>query len=438
MHFPNWLKLLCAMFMAACLGWWMRQRSTNESSVVAQPTARSADSHSEAGSVHGPYLASTSCAAARCHGGPYDPQHPAWNSAYTVWRADDPHARAYADLLSPHGQEIAARYFINEPSARAERDERCLACHLTPHTPAAAALSEGVGCESCHGPSQAWRGEHYLAAWKTTHKAEGFRDLRHLDVRAQACVGCHVGGPAREVNHDLIAAGHPALRFELGAFHEQLPKHWDAAHERQQHSEMEAQLWLAGQAASSRAALELSIHRMQNPRSTWPELAEYDCESCHHPLAASSWRQALAAGRTKVSPKFGRPLWGTWYCSPGVMRAAELIPNDSLESLATFRTKLSQLQAASDEAIALARFLLKQMPSSTTPQDWKTVASRLEDPTEEAADQTFSAAAQRWLGLAALATADDSNAENASRIQRLKALRPQLAIPAEFDPTATK
>ena len=45
----------------------------------------------------------------------------------------------------------------------------------------------------------------------------------------RVCVGCHVGAPeqdglpAREVTHDLLAAGHPRLNFEFTVFLANLP-----------------------------------------------------------------------------------------------------------------------------------------------------------------------------------------------------------------------
>jgi hypothetical protein len=236
---------LCAALLAAWLAWWFAEPWRNDF-VAPTPIETRAAANSDAPTAVSSYLGSPSCAAARCHGAQYDPERPAWSWGYTLWRADDPHARAYADLLSTRGQEIAQRYFIGEPAVRAESDQRCVVCHLTPETPLDAALSEGVGCESCHGASRAWRNEHYLADWKAKRAAEGFQDLRKLDQRAKSCVPCHVGAVDREVNHDLIAAGHPALRFELGAFHEQLPKHWDAAGEKRDDPHWEARLWLAG------------------------------------------------------------------------------------------------------------------------------------------------------------------------------------------------
>ncbi len=322
MTFPRPIKPLIGLMLAAWFAWWLSgpwrlQRSKSIStmpptSVVARTTST------------GPYLGAASCAAAPCHGGTTNPERPAWNSAFSTWRANDPHARAYTDLLRPRGRAIAELYFADEPEVRPEQDQRCLACHLTPQTPhdGQAAQFEGVGCESCHGPSREWRDEHYLADWKVRRASSGFHDLSNLTNRARACVGCHVGAPGQEVNHQLIAAGHPPLRFELGAYHEQLPKHWDFAAEKAEDKQLEARLWLAGQMESTRAALELTIHRATTVHGGWPEFAEFDCESCHHRLGSSTWRQPLT----------GKPPWATWYSSPRLVQTAHVLLREGPQS----------------------------------------------------------------------------------------------------------
>ena len=89
------------------------------------------------------------------------------------------------------------------------------------------------------------------------------RDTKNLQVRAELCASCHVGGKAKDVNHDLLAAGHPPLRFELTAYHRKLTSHdssgkqshWNDARERIATTEFEVKLWDAGQIASARASM---------------------------------------------------------------------------------------------------------------------------------------------------------------------------------------
>ena len=127
-------------------------------------------------------------------------------------------------------------------SIRPIRTGACLACHTTPRPSKDLVATEwmnadAVGCESCHGASRRWLGPHTTGDdWRKrpwSEKAElGFQDTKDLVGRTRLCVGCHVGDagsgemPAREVNHDLIAAGHPRLYFELSAYLDNMPAHW--------------------------------------------------------------------------------------------------------------------------------------------------------------------------------------------------------------------
>jgi hypothetical protein len=205
-------------------------------------------------------------------------------------------------------------------------------------------LLYGVGCESCHGPAEKWRAEHYSPSWKerADKEAMGFRNTKDLAVRAAICAECHVGSPDKEVNHDLIAAGHPRLQFDFAAYLANYPKHWNADDDKKRHADHEARAWVIGQIVSSAAALRLLEARadkskVQSPKSKvgqtrgsapanfglwaldlgpsapWPELAEYDCFACHHDLAPGGWRQEAPYLKQRSKP--GSLLPATWYTS---------------------------------------------------------------------------------------------------------------------------
>jgi cytochrome c peroxidase len=85
-------------------------------------------------------------------------------------------------------------------------------------------VSEGVSCESCHGPAENWLRSHtrhdYTRADRT---ASGMRDLQNLYVRANTCVACHQSFPNR-----CSRPGIPELIFELDGQSVAEPKHWSA------------------------------------------------------------------------------------------------------------------------------------------------------------------------------------------------------------------
>ena len=127
-------------------------------------------------------------------------------------------------IPTPPQKQSASRCHVN-PTLAAKSDPHSKALH-----------AEGVSCEACHGNAEHWRFEH--AGWNPkTNRDEaygrtGMTKLFDPAVRAADCAGCHVGAPAstdmplREVNHDLIAAGHPRLNFEFTTYLRKMPPHW--------------------------------------------------------------------------------------------------------------------------------------------------------------------------------------------------------------------
>jgi len=332
------------------------------------------------------FVGAGGCAAAACHGDVVTSE-PSWKNSYSLWMTKDPHSKAYAALRSERSKRMlwlldGAKEDEGAPAdkpwatAAPHRDGRCLACHsVAPdaHTPLPESqLADGVACESCHGPARDWRTAHTTANWlargSARYQQSGSCDeqqqkrtgamwnTKDIASRANICIGCHVGGPDRDVNHDLLAAGHPRLNFEYAAFMANLPKHWDDRRDReilQSHpdsraekpGDYEARLWVVGQLAAAHAAATLlhqrttrsskdsatqTIEELQGGRvwrlgpidPTWPEVSEYDCFACHHDIKTSSWRRELLyspseAGTpaSKRNRRVGALPWGTWHFS---------------------------------------------------------------------------------------------------------------------------
>lgn len=306
------------------------------------------------------FVGTSSCTASSCHGG--NPAKQVVGSEHTVWLQDDMHANAYNVLFNETSQRMAKLLNLEKP---AHESPLCLNCHgPVADAPFPTSLSaqhadiaiEGVSCEACHGAASKWLGPHVRADWKAKsieQKAEfGFRETKDFWHRAKLCADCHVGAAGRDVNHDLYAAGHPRLFFELSAFQAMMPAHWDRHADRAraaglpqlsqgaavERSPLDAQLWAIGQVASAEAALDLLIHRAKTsdaavdragekyPSShavpSWPELAETACFACHHDLASPSWRQARGYSHRKP----GAYPWGTWLF-PLVPQASSLSSN---------------------------------------------------------------------------------------------------------------
>ncbi|MGV3483393.1 MAG: multiheme c-type cytochrome [Planctomycetaceae bacterium] len=259
--------------------------------------------------LHSPLLRSDlqlqgaqSCAAASCHGGPRPGVAQPWvsrGSEYSLWIERDPHARSWRTISSEQSVAMMTRLKIMRGGEIIDREgfDNCLACHNTTkrfHEPRSQEeRHEGVGCAGCHGPEEHWKATHYQYGFDPHAGTDvGFVANGDLLTRARACASCHVGDQDRDMNHDIIAAGHPALRYELATFHSQQPKHWRDA-EADDRTFYEAQLWLAGQIAAADASLSLLEARANQAHSVseWPELSAYDCSSCHHSLGLKNARR---------------------------------------------------------------------------------------------------------------------------------------------------
>jgi hypothetical protein len=272
--------------------------------------------------IPGRAVGTAGCAAAACHGGPASAalvsgaDSRRWACAATFVLARDPHTRAYAALESPLAADIVSR--MKRPGP-ATQDVRCLACHTNPSLAAStdshaiALRSEGVSCEACHGNASGWVHEH--TTWTAATRAVGYdhtgmAKLYDLGERALACAGCHVGAPAderrgypvRDMNHDMIAAGHPRLNFDFADYQHSLPPHWN---ETDRSPDFDVKAWLVGRVAHAEAACRLLEDRAKraaanDPRTPWPEFAEWSCVSCHH---------NLGKGFSSPSSPPWQPIW---------------------------------------------------------------------------------------------------------------------------------
>lgn len=236
---------------------------------------------------------SASCASSACHGGPRPSISNPFSehgSEYPIWLANDPHAQSWRTLCSDASLAMLQRLNITRDAEIVDQTayDNCLACHNTTRKydePRSREFhAEGVGCASCHGPSELWRSLHFQSTSRDLTHAVGLIDNGNLLVRARACAACHVGDRDRDMNHDMIAAGHPALRYEFATYHARLPKHWRDG--RSEKNDFEAQLWIAGQIAGLDAELSLLQARAEKhlPVSQWPELATSNCSACHQKL----------------------------------------------------------------------------------------------------------------------------------------------------------
>ena len=287
------------------------------------------------------HLAGTSCAAASCHGG--EPgtvggEHTTWAPEVFPDGPSDPHGRAYRVLFNADSQRMGSLLKLPDPP---HQNALCLKCHAVDGLSPAGAITEGVGCGACHGPAEAWLTTHYLPGWKTlSHKEKfdryGFVPTKNLAARVSNCAQCHVGAADREVNHDLIAAGHPRLAFEYARFHynPSYRKHWV---EPTPQPDFEAKAWLIGQAATLRAAVELLRVRADraaadDPHTPWPEFSGYSCYACHQTIGTGDIRRAVGKADRKPG-SLAWELWANGVADVAALQTPAVFPGESPASL---------------------------------------------------------------------------------------------------------
>lgn len=319
-------------------------------------------------------IRSQSCSATACHGALSADTRASEirRDEYFVWQSD-PHAQAYRTLLESKSHEMLRRLGVTEsdgkPVTGREGDyhrqwANCLACHETnshlsaPTAPVVSAslASEGVSCESCHGNARDWLHVHYHRAdWASQGEAERSKlknvSGRPIANRVEQCATCHVGGGKGEVTHDLIAAGHPALKFEYVWYQSRLPRHWKTGRRDNGSASSAAaasdvgptKRWLIGQVVAAIASLNQLERRAKEEGSnlaSWPELAEHNCFACHHGLSGKSWRQAVGLPGLKTFAANHEPLpvpWGNWNLDVIEILANEFNSSNSQSAAEAFR-----------------------------------------------------------------------------------------------------
>jgi Cytochrome c554 and c-prime len=418
-----------------------------------------------------PSLAGTpSCSARGCHGavdpvasrplpdcpGKIDPASlpVVRQNEFSLWLARDKHAQAYQVLDGDLGGRILKNLYGAD---KAKWDESaCLACHTNP----LAAIGEstllkqerlsGVGCESCHGAASKWLDDHTKPEWMCKTRDEkaayGMKPVGDPVPLAQTCVGCHVGAPAadgapvRDMNHDMIAAGHPRLDFELSAFLANMPPHWEEKDQaKKQGPAYPARLWAVGQIATAQAALALLADRAADTHRPWPEFSEYNCYACHHDLTDPSWRQKRGYGKRPP----GSLPWGTWYSvMPCWLEGSLLLDETTDPGIADgfdeLETAMATPQKARGELPAMAKRLTARLTPLLTKMnkaEWGTGKAQrllhsLENLGPNDSPSDWDAAEQLYLAAAALS--QDQGAERSQ--EKLSGLVKMLAQPRAYRP----
>ena len=255
-------------------------------------------------SLHGQqakYVGAGGCSGSNCHGGTAaaaEKDSRIWGNEYAIWSLNDKHTKAYKVLAEPRSKRMAEILKI----ANAQTDARCTVCHVAGSPERS--KSDGVACEACHGPAEKWLGSHTQANSHAASVAAGMIDTKNLRVQAATCLGCHLGTRDKIVDHELIAAGHPDLNFELDTFSWAQPVHHREVKPSAGNSLPRVRVWAVGQAMALADGMRLLAVRAAR---SWPEFSELECYQCHHDLRLDSWRiQRGYGGRKPGSPQINQ------------------------------------------------------------------------------------------------------------------------------------
>lgn len=438
----------------------------------AAPRSRPAEVRADGPLTLG-FAGAASCSARACHGS----DKPVAGSSvqqneFTMVAMHDKHARAYTLLTQDRAKGIAENLAASNPEGKpieAHKDWRCLACHATPQS--AWELYEGkdpttlektienwhvggVSCEACHGPADrgkdAWLLTHMNKTWKDSSAADktryGFNNMSDLVIQAQTCAGCHVGAPAdkaknlppRDCNHDIMAAGHPRLNFELALFRANMPPHWNVAKKKQDDPGYQAKVWAVGRLACAEASLKLMEFRANEAKVTgrWPEFAEGRCFACHKDLDPGWSEKKEPVGRKTGS--FPYDNWN-WVGLP------QLFPDlkTSHEELTGMMGAMRRGSAPLDSLIDLSRMTREKVLSPQLAALNRKDAKEF-NPSEfltklksESAPLTWEEATQFALAIAALKK-DAVGSQNFADLWKLLAFPEMSASPAGLQGPAAK
>ena len=290
-----------------------------------------------------------SCATGVCHGRSTPSEEDnVLMTEYRTWLNQDLHSRAYNSLLGPAARLMAENLGLSEPAHRADI---CLDCH-TDNVPASQRgpeflLSDGVGCEACHGGAENWLDSHREDASHGDNLARGLYPTANPMARVTLCLSCHNGTDDKLATHQIMGAGHPRLSFELDAYSALQPMHYvvDADYRERKESVTGFGLWATGQLEMAMQSLELLNAYVIDSDSMQTELYFYDCQSCHHPLEDKRW---VPSSHSNLPPGTVRLNDSSYLMVLGLL---ETVSPDRVAEFSRLLAELHQASIASKSAL---------------------------------------------------------------------------------------
>jgi len=300
------------------------------------------------------HLGVATCSSSVCHGNvKSSSSYNVQLNEYVTWSHDDAHSKAYSVLLNARSRSIAAK--LGLPDAHTAKI--CLDCHAD-NVPEAQRgkgfnISDGVGCEACHGGAERWIEAHTMK--KTTYAdnlARGMYPTATLSARAPLCLSCHMGNADKYATHRIMGAGHPRLSFELDTFQALQPAHHqvDQDYAERKPTYTRTATWAYGQLEAARMQIQLVQRHFTREGSTFPELALFNCHACHQSSMRNlDWSRGVTTpgtqpgsvplndGHLRMSLLIARQI------SPGAARDLLALAQGIQEASGVSRERVSQL-----------------------------------------------------------------------------------------------
>jgi len=258
-----------------------------------------ATAQSAVAQIDSAHLGVASCSGSTCHGAVERLKGSSVaQNEYITWSRRDKHAKAYAVLGEERSLRIARNLGIGDPRTAS----LCLDCHAdnVPQNMRGPQfqISDGVGCEACHGGAKSWLGVHISGATHRENVAAGLYPTEDPKARAEKCLSCHMGDEKRFVTHRIMGAGHPRISFELDTYTAAEPAHFtiDKLYVQRKGPVNGVRVWAVGQAMSLVRFMDAVMDPKHAPNGLFPELVLFDCTECHHSMNLLRWEPRASTG----------------------------------------------------------------------------------------------------------------------------------------------
>ena len=395
--------------------------------------------------AHDAHLGVATCAGSACHGGAKLSGTHIRQDEYLTWQRQDRHAQAYATLRSEASRRIAANLALGEPTTA----PACLTCHAddVPGAQRGARfqVSDGVGCEACHGAAERWLAPH--ARGYASHRdriKDGLYPTWQPRERAQLCLACHQGDAAHPMTHAIMGAGHPPLLFELDTFMLLQPMHaeFDADYAQRKGAPDDARNWTVGQVMAARGLLA-GVAAAGGDGALFPELAWFDCNACHHAMQPPRWQAGIDTGLPPGRPRLAdAALYFTalWLDAAAPPLAAQWREAVTAVHAASLRTP-ADLRARAQAAIELldASLLPLVQSHANTPAELRKLVLAIADTGAGPRIADFSVAEQSSMATGVLVTALQGSGKAPKKLnEAVDAVYAAVAKREAYDPAAMR